>query len=147
MQEAEIVMLEESFREVAAVRDDAAELFYERLFVNDPSLRVMFAAADMKDQGRKLMAALAFVVSSLRRLDTVVPALETLALKHVGFGVRDEHYATVGKALIETLSLFFTHRFTLEHRRVWSMAYGTVADVMMAAAAANREQLRQANLS
>jgi hemoglobin-like flavoprotein len=133
MQEAEIVMLEESFAEVAAVREIAAELFYERLFVHDPSLRVMFASTDMNEQGRKLMASLSLVVGSLRRLDTVVPALEMLAVKHVGYGVRDEHYATVGKALIETLSLFFANRFTLEHRRVWTMAYETIANVMIAA--------------
>jgi hemoglobin-like flavoprotein len=110
MQEAEIVMLEESFAEVAAVREQAAELFYERLFVHDPSLRAMFSNTDMKEQGRKLMAALSLVVISLRKLDSVVPALEMLAVKHGGYGVRDEHYATVGKALIETLSLFMDLR-------------------------------------
>ncbi|MBY3465737.1 hemin receptor [Rhizobium laguerreae] len=134
MQETEIVLLEQSFAEVAAVREQAAELFYERLFVHDPSLRAMFANTDMKEQGRKLMVALSLVIGSLRKLETVVPALETLAVKHVGYGVRDEHYATVGKALIETLSLFFAHRFTLEYRRLWTSAYETVAGVMMAAA-------------
>ena len=133
MLETEIVMLEESFAEVAVVRDEAAELFYERLFVHDPSLRAMFASSDMKEQGHKLMAALYVVVGSLRKLDTVVPVLENLAVKHVGYGVRDEHYATVGKALIETLSLFFAKRFTLEHRRVWTLAYETIATVMIAA--------------
>jgi len=54
--------------------------------------------------------------------------------------VRDEHYATVGKALIETLSLFFAQRFTLEYRRVWILAYETVATVMKAAANADRVQ-------
>ena len=140
MQETDIVMLEESFAEVAAAREDAAELFYERLFVHDPSLRAMFASADMKEQGRKLMAALFLVVSSLRKLNAIVPALETLAIKHVSYGVRDEHYATVGTALIETLSLFFAQRFTLEYRRVWILAYETVATVMKAAANADRVQ-------
>lgn len=147
MQEAEIVMLEESFSEVAAVREQAAELFYERLFVHDPSLRVMFTHTDMKDQGRKLMAALSIVILSLRKLDTVVPALEALAVKHVGYGVRDEHYATVGTALIETLSLFFASRFTAEHRRVWTSAYHTVASVMIAAANANNCQEPMRRLS
>jgi hemoglobin-like flavoprotein len=140
MQEAEIVMLEESFAEVAAVREQAAELFYERLFVHDPSLRAMFSNTDMKEQGRKLMAALSLVVMSLRKLDSVVPALEMLAVKHGGYGVRDEHYATVGKALIETLSLFFANRFTPEYRRVWTFAYETVASVMMAAANTSNSQ-------
>lgn len=147
MQETEIVMLEESFAEVAAMREQAAELFYERLFVHDPSLRSMFENADMKEQGRKLMAALSLVIASLRKLDTVVPTLEMLAVKHKAYGVHDEHYATVGKALIETLSLFFANRFTLEYRRIWISAYETVACVMMAAAnasaSATQEPLRR----
>lgn len=143
MQETEIVLLEESFAEVAAMREQAAELFYERLFEHDPSLRAMFMQTDMKEQGRKLMAALSIVIASLRKLDTIVPALEMLAVKHVGYGVRDEHYATVGTALVETLSLFFSHRFTSEHRRVWTSAYETVAGVMMAAANREQEPLRR----
>jgi len=140
VQEIDIVMLEESFAEVAAAREDAADLFYERLFVHDPSLRALFASSGMKEQGRKLMAALFLVVSSLRKLEAIVPSLENLATKHVGYGVRDEHYATVGKAPIETLALFFAQRFTLEYRRVWTQAYETVATVMKAAANADTVQ-------
>lgn len=140
MQETEIAMLEESFAEVAAMREQAAELFYERLFVHDPSLRSMFKNADMKEQGRKLMAALSLVITSLRKLDTVVPALETLAVRHLAYGVRDDHYMIVGKALIETLSLFFANRFTPEYRRIWTLAYETVAGVMRAAANASAAQ-------
>ncbi|MDQ0323140.1 hemoglobin-like flavoprotein [Pararhizobium capsulatum DSM 1112] len=111
MQETEIVLLEDSFAEVRAAGEQAAALFYARLFVHDPSLRIMFTSTDMKEQGRKSL-----VIKSLRRLDSVVPALEQLAVKHVGYGVRDEHYTVVGKALMETLSVFFAKRFTLEYR-------------------------------
>ncbi|AMJ61776.1 globin family protein [Bosea sp. PAMC 26642] len=131
MHETEIVMLEESFSAVFSVRDDAAALFYERLFANDPSLKRMFAQTDMREQGKKLMSALQLVVVTIRKIDTVKPALRFLAVKHAGYGVRDEHYATVGTALIETLSLFFGERFTPELRRVWSEAYGIVSTIMI----------------
>lgn len=134
MQEAEITMLEHSFAEVLSVREDAAALFYERLFVNDPSLKRLFMQADMQEQGKKLMSALALVVGSLRKLDAVVPNLKTLAVKHTGYGVRDEHYGLVGTALLETLSLFFGERFTPELRSAWAGAYGVVSAVMIAAA-------------
>ncbi|MEK1932945.1 MAG: globin family protein [Pararhizobium sp.] len=134
MQETEIIMLENSFAEVLSVRDDAAALFYERLFVNDPSLKHLFLQADMREQGKKLMAALALVVGSLRKLELVVPTLKTLAVKHMDYGVRDEHYATVGIALLETLSLFFGERFTPDLRSAWAGAYGTVSAVMIEAA-------------
>lgn len=134
MQESQIIMLERSFAEVFSVRDDAAALFYERLFVNDPSLKRLFPRTDMSEQGKKLMAALALVVSALRRIEAVTPTLENLAVKHVGYGVRDEHYVTVGTALLETLSLFFGERFTPALRAAWTGAYDTISAVMIAAA-------------
>jgi hemoglobin-like flavoprotein len=134
MQETEIIMLENSFAEVLSVRDDAAALFYERLFVNDPSLKHLFLQADMREQGKKLMASLALVVGALRKLEMVTPTLKTLAVKHTGYGVRDEHYATVGTALLETLSLFFGERFTPDLRSAWAGAYGVVSAVMIEAA-------------
>ena len=138
MQETEIIMLKSSFAEVFGVRDDAAALFYERLFVNDPSLKQLFLQADMAEQGKKLMAALALVVGALRNLEAVTPALKTLAVKHTRYGVRDEHYATVGIALLETLSLFFGERFTPALRSAWTGAYATVSAVMIEAA--NKQQ-------
>lgn len=134
MHDDQFALLETSFAEVSASRDAAAALFYERLFVLDPGLRRLFGDADMTGQGRKLFAALGLVVGSLRNLDKVVPALEQLAVRHVRYGVRDAHYATVGAALIETLSLYFGPRFSMDLRRAWSDAYEAVAGVMIAAA-------------
>ena len=134
MDDRKIALLETTFAEVKASQDASAALFYERLFVNDPSLRRLFTASDMAAQGRKLMAALALAVGSLRRLDTLVPVLEGLAVKHVTYGVEQGHYETVGTSLIETLSLAFGERFTDEVRAAWTETYQLVAGVMMHAA-------------
>lgn len=134
MQADQIKRLEDSFAEVLSVKEVAAALFYERLFIHDPALKPLFAGTDMAEQGKKLMAALNLVVGSLRDLGRVVPTLELLAVRHVGYGVTDAHYDTVGAALIETLSLYFGERFTPELRADWSGAYQTVASVMIAAA-------------
>ena len=61
MNPEQITLVQEGFRKVQAIRDTAAELFYARLFTLDPSLKSLFDD-DMKQQGRKLMAAIAFVV-------------------------------------------------------------------------------------
>ncbi|HEX9857147.1 MAG TPA: globin family protein [Paracoccaceae bacterium] len=147
MQDQQIQVLETSFGEIAAVRDQAAALFYERLFAHDPALRAMFGQADMRAQGQKLMAALGFVVAGLRRPDGVVPVLEHLAVRHLDYGVADRHYATVGAALIETLALYFGARFTPEMRAAWAGAYGMVSTIMRNAAArelAVRAQMKAA---
>ena len=134
MNDHKIALLETTFAEVRASQDAAAALFYERLFASDPSLRRLFITSEMTAQGRKLMAALSLAVNSLRKLDTLVPVLEGLAVKHVTYGVERGHYETVGKALIETLSLSFGERFTAEVRSVWTETYQLVAGVMMRAA-------------
>jgi len=135
MDEQTIRLLQESFAEVMAIRSEAAALFYERLFAIDPALKPLFQDADMRSQEMKLMAALALVVGKLRALDEVIPVLEGLAVKHVAYGVEERHYATVGEALVQTLSLAFGARFTPELRTAWLTAYGAISGVMIAAAA------------
>lgn len=139
MDEQTIRLLEESFAEVMTIREQAAALFYERLFVIDPALKPLFHDADMRSQQIKLMAALALVVGKLRQLGEVIPTLEGLAVKHVAYGVEERHYATVGEALIQTLSLAFGARFTPALRNAWLGAYGAVSGVMIAAA--NKSQI------
>lgn len=141
MHDDEILLLQGSFAEVFAAQDEAAALFYERLFVHDPALKRLFGGRDMAQQGRKLFAALRLVVTSLRNLDAVVPRLEELSVRHLAYGARTEDYATVGAALIETLALYFGPRFTPELRAAWTRTYETVASVMVGAAerAAKRE--------
>ena len=50
-------LVQESFATIAPIADDAAALFYRRLFEIDPSLRHMFRG-DMAEQRRKLMQML-----------------------------------------------------------------------------------------
>lgn len=133
MDEKKIKILETTCA-VKTAEDVAAALFYERFFVHDPSLRPLFTSADMDEQGRKLMAALAFTVGALRKPDTLLPVLENLGIKHVPYGVRREHYAMVGAALIETFSLYFGERFIGEVRAARTEVYSLVSGVMMSAA-------------
>lgn len=64
---------------VAPIADTAATLFYDRLFTLDPSLRRLFKNADMKEQRRKLVQALAAVINGVDNLPSLVPTLEALA--------------------------------------------------------------------
>jgi nitric oxide dioxygenase len=130
----QIRLVQESFREVVPIKDAAAALFYEKLFAIDGSLRALFRETDMKKQGAKLMAALGFVVHGLSRAEAILPAVQDLARRHVGYGVEEHHYATVGQALIETLEAGLGEAFTQEVRQAWLAAYGLLAGVMIAAA-------------
>ncbi len=129
MTPAQIALVQQTFDQVKPIADVAAGLFYNRLFELDPSLRPMFRG-DMQEQGRKLMQMLAVAVAGLTRLDTLVPAVEALGRRHVGYGVRDEHYATVGAALLWTLGQGLGDAFTPEVEAAWATAYGLLSHVM-----------------
>ena len=133
MTSREITLIQESFRQVLPGLDSAATLFYARLFELDPSLRPMFRG-DMKEQGRKLMQMLALAVTSLSQLDKLVPAVRAMGARHAGYGVREEHYATVGAALLWTLEKGLGPSFTDEVRVAWTNAYTLLADTMIDAA-------------
>src|SRR5919202_3050797 len=89
---------------VAPIQEEAARLFYGRLFEIDPSTKPLFASTDMAKQGKKLMQTIAVVVAGLEQLDAILPAVEALGRRHVGYGVREEHYERVGAALLWTLA-------------------------------------------
>jgi len=57
-----------------------------------------------------------------------------VAKKHVGYGVKPEHYDTVGSALLSTLSTGLGPAFTPEVKGAWTAAYGALAGVMIGAA-------------
>jgi nitric oxide dioxygenase len=133
MTSTEILLVQDTFRQIARISDQAAALFYARLFELDPSLRPMFRG-DMAEQGRKLMHVLALAVSSLNKLETLLPAVRQLGINHTGYGVREEHYATVGAALLWTLEKGLGPAFTPEVRAAWTETYATLANVMQDAA-------------
>jgi len=115
---------------VAPIAEQAAELFYNRLFELDPNLRALFKETDLKEQGRKLMGMLAMVVNGLDRFDTLRPSVEGLGRRHVEYYVRPEDYNTVGSALLWTLEQGLGPAFTPEVKEAWTSAYEALSSVM-----------------
>jgi len=128
-----ITLVKTSWAKVKPIAETAAELFYGKLFEIDPSLKSMFPA-DMKEQGRKLMAMINTAVNALDKLETIVPAVQDLGRRHVDYGVKDEHYDTVASALIWTLGEGLGDDFTDEVKEAWVETYTILATTMMDAA-------------
>lgn len=131
----EIALIRDSFAKVRPISGQAAELFYGRLFEVAPGVRTLFKG-DMKEQGAKLMAAIGMVVTSLDRLEQVLPAVQALAKRHVGYGTEAAHYAVVGDCLLWTLDQGLGDGFTPETKAAWTKAYGVLSGAMIEAAAA-----------
>ena len=129
----QIRMIRHTFGLVAGRPEIAASAFYQRLFELDPSLRLLFRS-DLEEQGRKLMQMLAAAVGLLDRPESLLPALENLGRRHTNYGVRDEHYDTVGAALLWTLSESLGDLFSATAHEAWASLYNLVAATMKRAA-------------
>jgi nitric oxide dioxygenase len=122
--------IQDSFKLVEPISEQAAALFYGRLFEIAPEVKPLFRS-DMREQGRKLMATLGVVVNSLGKLEAILPAASALAKRHVGYGVTAEHYAPVGAALLWTLEQGLGKAWTAELAQAWGAAYALLSDYMI----------------
>ena len=127
-------LIEASFKQVEPIADQAAALFYMRLFELDPALKALFPN-DLTDQGRKLMRAIGMLIRSLDDLPKVTAVLTHLGEKHVGYGAEPHHYGLVGEALLWTLDQGLGDSFDDETEEAWATLYGVVSGVMCEAAA------------
>ncbi len=115
---------------VTPIADEAAALFYDRLFEIDPTVIPLFKATDMAAQRRKLMDVIGTVVRSLEEIETLIPTVEALGRRHVGYGVEDRHYDSVGAALLWTLEQGLGDQWSATTASAWRDAYGLLAGVM-----------------
>ncbi|MFK8022464.1 MAG: globin family protein [Ilumatobacter sp.] len=132
MTDKQIELVQTSYAQVEPIAEQAAALFYGRLFDIAPEVRSMFGD-DMDEQGRKLMATLGLVVRGLNDLDSIVPAAKRLGERHVDYGVTDDQYPIVGEALLWTLAAGLGDAFTDEVAAAWAGAYGLLSGVMTSA--------------
>jgi hemoglobin-like flavoprotein len=126
-------LVQTTFAQVVPISEQAAALFYGRLFELNPALRSLFKG-DMREQGRKLMQVLGTCVSKLDALDEILPAVEDLGKRHATYGVADADYDTVASALLWTLEKGLGPSFSPEVKGAWTTVYTTLAGAMKAAA-------------
>src|SRR5262245_20526792 len=122
-------LVQTTFATIAPIADDAAVLFYQRLFEIAPELRPLFRG-DMSEQRKKLMQMLTAAVKGLDRLEQLVPVVQDLGRRHAHYGVEDKDYDTVGAALLWTLEMGLGAAFTAEVKDAWATVYGVLATTM-----------------
>jgi hemoglobin-like flavoprotein len=139
----------------------ATQAFYERLFTRFPSVQPLFAGTTMDVQAEKLYAVLQVAIRSLDDLDSLVPVLQDMGVRHAtAYGVQRAHYGAVTQVFIEILYEFIgnqwsenmsmsgaTGRYMVEVADAWTWVLNLVGGVMAdaadtAAAAAARLETR-----
>jgi len=129
----QIRLIQESWQRVVPIKDQAAELFYARLFELDPSVKKLFKGK-LDYQGDKLMTTLNVVVNSLDNLGEIEAMLQAMGKRHIIYSVEAAHFETVGAALLWVLEQGLGDYFTEEVKEAWVIAYGLIADTMKQAA-------------
>jgi hemoglobin-like flavoprotein len=129
----QVKLVQQSFAKVVPISDQAAVIFYDRLFDIAPAVKPMFTG-DMAVQRGKLMAMLSAVVGGLGNLESILPAASALAIRHVSYGAKAEHYPVVGAALLWTLEKGLGAAWTPEVADAWTAAYTTLSGYMISEA-------------
>lgn len=134
MTEQQVALVKDSWAKVVPIADTAADLFYGRLFEIAPEVKPLFPE-EMSGQKKKLLQTLGYCVGSLDRLEEIVPAVRDLGKRHVDYKVEDEHYDSVGAALLWTLGQGLGDDFTPEVEGAWTEVYTVLSTTMKDAAA------------
>jgi hemoglobin-like flavoprotein len=123
-------LIQDTWAQVVPIADQAAAIFYQRLFEIDPSTRALFNSTDMMQQRKKLVQILTVAVSSLDNLGALGKTVEDLGHRHAGYGVKDAHYDSVGVALLWTLEQGLGATWTPEAAVAWKEVYGLLSSIM-----------------
>ena len=134
MMPEQIHLLRKSFDRLERQSHVAALIFYRRLFELDPTLRPLFKT-NIEDQARKLMEMLGLALSLTEQPGALETELMASGARHVGYGVREEHYATVGRAMLDMLAEVLGRNFTAATQQAWLEFYTFIADTMKRGAA------------
>jgi hemoglobin-like flavoprotein len=133
MSPTQVHLIRKSFAQLERHKHVSALVFYRRLFELDPTLRPLFKG-DIEEQSRKLLDMLGALISMLERPLGLELELRAMGARHSGYGVKDAHYATVGRALLDMLAETLDKSFTPEVREAWTVLYGAVESTMKAGA-------------
>ena len=132
----QIELVRTTWTYVAPMAEQAATLFYNRLFELDPALKPMFAPSNLRVEKRILMQTVGAAVRHLHRLENIAATVRGLGRRHACYGVQERHYDAVAEALLWALEKGLGNRFTHEVRDAWTVTCALLTDTLKDTAAA-----------
>ncbi len=119
-------LIRESFGKLRDRLRPASVFFYEALFGRAPELRAMFRD-DLAGQGMKFMTTLGIAIENIEKPEDLGGKFADLGKFHAVIGVKAEHFAPMGEALIDTLREELGAEFDAEVEAAWRAAYAELA--------------------
>jgi nitric oxide dioxygenase len=99
-----------------------ANEFYRRLFELAPEVRPLFNR-EIGLQAKKFSDMFGWVIAKLEHPGELSRKMRALGARHRGYGVKTDHYAPLGSALIWMFQHTLGDRFTPEMEEAWLDAY------------------------
>ena len=131
-----VLVLRSTFELVVERQPQVVHRFYEILFERYPQAKALFGRNSAAAQEKMLTDALSSVLEHLEDAPWLTATLKQLGAKHRGYGVTDEMYGWVGACLLSALGEAAGKDWSLEAEVAWTEAYGAIASLMKAGAAA-----------
>ncbi|WP_395094968.1 globin domain-containing protein [Armatimonas sp.] len=128
------ILLESALTKTSDDKQTLAALFYQRLFIVAPGVRPLFSNK-LSLQEAKFTQMLESLLTSLDRLDHLVPVLWESGRSHKHYGAEDAHYPVVGEALLWALEQKLgSECLTDEVQLAWQELYSLISLIMQEAA-------------
>jgi len=129
MDTSQLAYLRASASRIVADAERCSAAFYERLFSLDPALRPLFSP-NIGPQRKRFLQMIDTAVFASDKPAMLKPLLRQLGQRHVAYGARPDHYATVGAALLWAIEHALGEEFTPEVREAWESFYALAARTM-----------------
>jgi nitric oxide dioxygenase len=115
---------------------------YARLF-QDAHIKALFNHANQSSgaQPKALAGAVLAYARNIDNLGAVLPVVERIAHKHVGYHILAEHYPFVADALLGAIKEVLGDAATDEILAAWGEAYWFLADILISREAAIRAEI------
>lgn len=118
-------------------------VMYRRLF-EDESIRALFNHSNQGAGGAQVHALAAAILGYAQNIDNLgalIPTVERIAQKHIGYHILPEHYPYVGKALLGAIKEVLGDAASDEVLTAWGEAYWFLADILKGREAVIREAI------
>lgn len=130
----QIILIKKSWRLFRQIDPQlVGGVFYDKLFSDQPSLQRLFKTS-IEEQSQKLIDMLSAIIMHLDQLDALTGEIEALAIRHVHYGVKPEHYKAVGIALLWTFQQGLGADWTEAMKDAWTVCYTHLSRTMIGAA-------------
>jgi len=129
MSDHDFQLVRSSIEEIGERSTGLSKLFYTHLFQLDPAISDIFSGG-VPMLNRKFINML-LTFKNAKNMEKLVPALESMAKRHMGYRAEPRHFTLFRDCLLLALAELMGDAFTAELRTAWGNLFDEVAGIMV----------------